>query len=51
MLQAQLFSVALAAVLMMYWRHTHPTLTEQGGDYQVEKKKALEGPVSKQCIF
>lgn len=29
----------------------HPALTEQGGDYQVEKKKSLEGPVSEQCIF
>lgn len=51
MLQARLFPVVLAAVLMMYWRYVHPTLTEQGGDYQVEKKKALEDSVSKQCIF
>lgn len=35
----------------MYWRDMQPALTEQGGDYQVETEKALEGPVSKQCIF
>lgn len=39
MLQVNLSSVALAAVLMMYWRDMHPTLTAQGGDYQVEKKR------------